>query len=212
MASDLKAVVEITADTKGLVTGIAGATKSISEGTSQIAEMFKFHALKKGLELAKAGFEMVGKHYEELYNTAVTYSPAAAMANNNMLLAKQRADQLTAAAAAPGAIQVANLEAQMAGNTARRNVRDADNMNTGQAGYAATKLNFGAQADMLTEALGNVMAGNFGGAWDSVTGLFDAQNYVYADQAKPGRGMPGSKEFEEATQHLAAIRESMGGQ
>jgi hypothetical protein len=68
----------------------------------------------------------------------------------------------------------------------------------------------------------NLLSGNFQGgsasAMDFMKGyvdfgqqVIDPGNYVYADQAKPGRGMPGSENFDMATQHLAAIREKMGG-
>lgn len=231
MANDLKAVVEITADTKGLVTGIAGATKSISEGTSQISELFKFHALKKGLELVKDGFEMVSQHYEELYNTAVQYSPAAAMANNNLAMTKVRADQITAAASAPDSVAISRMREQAAMNEARRNLNAASEGNTGATPVEQIASNMNAAKAITTEKLANVASGNISmptGMWGALASalgpigmiqslvtdsrLFDQQSYVYADQATPGRGMAGSAEFEAATQHLAAIREKMGGQ
>ena len=212
MAQDLKAVVEITADTSGLVRGIDGATKKIAAGTSAMAEIAKFDTLQKSFEMIKAGFDMVSRRYDELYKTAIEYSPAAAAANENLELAKVYADMAKATAVAPGAIGVARINENAVAADARRVVNNADSINRGMVNMAATKANFAAQGDIAVEALGNALGGDFGGAFHALGGLLDSQNYVYADQAQPGRGMAGWSEMQEANAHLSAIREKMGGQ
>lgn len=212
MANDLKAVVEITADTSGLIKGIDGATKKISEGTSSMAELAKFETLRKSFEMVKHGFEMVGRHYEELYKTAIEYSPAAAAANMNLEMTKVHADMLTAAAVAPGAVGMANLQAQAAAATAQRNLRGADEINSGMIGFQAVKSNYATEVDMLTEAIGNVASGNFGSAFHALGGMFNAQNYVYASDAAPARGMQGWDQSQRAEEHLRDIRDQLKGQ
>jgi len=119
-------------------------------------------------------------------------------------------------------------------NEARRNVDSSSSISNGMAGMTQITSNFKSLGSMVMDLVGheftsgsdvlsNLLSGNLQGAassyMDATKGyldfgqqVIDPGNYVYADQAKPGRGMPGSANFDMATQHLAAIREKMGGQ
>ena len=211
MAGDLKAVVEITADTSGLIKGMDGAVKKISEGTSAVSEMAKFDTLKKSMEMLSSAFEMIGKRNRELYDNAVGFSPFAAAADMNSQVAKMNSVMGIANATAPGAIAMANMDAQSAAAKLARVQRNAEDINAGMASQHAVETNYGTQKDILMDSLSNVMGGDFRKAFGGLGELFNSQNYVYTDQSTPGRGMNGWDTSNKAEELLSQILTALKG-
>jgi hypothetical protein len=93
MAGDLKAVVEITADTTGLIKGVDGAMKKLETASGLTAAFTGIEAATRVIGFAEKLFGEVRGRMNELDRMALTWSPAAISAQMDAEISKLTDEQ-----------------------------------------------------------------------------------------------------------------------
>lgn len=137
MANDLKAVVQISANTDGLIKGVDGALQKIDAMSRNTATMAGIMSAEKLIGLAKQMWSAVNERSEYFGKLAQTYSPEAMQATAQAAVAQMKADQRVGVAMGPAEAGIQNMKAENAARQADRIVNNADAIGGGRIQLAA---------------------------------------------------------------------------
>ena len=137
MANDLKAVVQISANTDGLIKGVDGALQKIDAMSKNTATMAGIMSAEKLIGLAKQMWSAVNERSEYFGKLAQTYSPEAMQATAQAAVAQMKADQRVGVAMGPAEAGIQNMKAENAARQADRIVNNADAIGGGRIQLAA---------------------------------------------------------------------------
>ena len=137
MANDLKAVVQISANTDGLIKGVEGALQKIDARSKNTATMAGIMSAEKLIGLAKQMWSAVNERSEYFGKLAQTYSPEAMQATALAAVAQMKADQKVGLAMGPAEAGIQNMKAENAAKQADRIANNADAIGGGRIQLAA---------------------------------------------------------------------------
>jgi hypothetical protein len=137
VANDLKAVVQISANTDGLIKGVDGALQKIDAMSRNTATMAGIMSAEKLIGLAKQMWSAVNERSEYFGKLAQTYSPEAMQATAQAAVAQMKADQRVGVAMGPAEAGIQNMKAENAARQADRIVNNADAIGGGRIQLAA---------------------------------------------------------------------------
>jgi hypothetical protein len=137
VANDLKAVVQISANTDGLIKGVDGALQKIDAMSKNTATMAGIMSAEKLIGLAKQMWSAVNERSEYFGKLAQTYSPEAMQATAQAAVAQMKADQRVGVAMGPAEAGIQNMKAENAARQADRIVNNADAIGGGRIQLAA---------------------------------------------------------------------------
>lgn len=186
MANDLKAVVQISANTDGLIKGVDGALQKIDAMSRNTATMAGIMSAEKLIGLAKQMWQAVQERSEHLGKLAQAYSPEAMNATAQAAVAQMKADQKIGLAMGESETGIQNMKAENAAKQAERVAANAENIGGGRIMLAAITENIGNAYDGIVDGVlaglngdnnGSVIYGigeSFGEATGSTDMLADA--------------------------------------
>lgn len=137
MANDLKAVVQISANTDGLIKGVDGALQKIDAMSKNTATMAGIMSAEKLIGLAKQMWNAVTERSEQFGKLAQAYSPEAMQATAQAAVAQMKADQTVGLAMGPAEAGIQNMKAENATRQAERIANNADAIGGGRIQLAA---------------------------------------------------------------------------
>jgi len=137
VANDLKAVVQISANTDGLIKGVDGALQKIDAMSKNTSTMAGIMSAEKLIGLAKQMWSAVNERSEYFGKLAQTYSPEAMQATAQAAVAQMKADQQVGVAMGPAEAGIQNMKAENAARQADRMVNNADAIGGGRIQLAA---------------------------------------------------------------------------
>lgn len=166
MAEQLKAVVQITADTTGLVRGIEGAMSKIGSIARGVSVMAAVQAGSMLLNQAQRVWQMVSERSDELGKLAVELTPQGSIAQMQRMMAELAANQQIAKAIAPTQVGIEMMRAQSAREQAAAVVADADQIGAGMNFVEALKTTAGEAFTGLTDGILKALGFAGGGQFD----------------------------------------------
>jgi hypothetical protein len=163
MADELKAVVKITADTKGLVEGVDGAMRKLDSVAKHTGMLAGMEGAEKLLGLAEKVWDGISSRSEALGQMAHQFSPEAMTSQANLSIAQMQAAQTVGTAIGPYQAAIDQMKANSA---------------TEGAAQTASKSESIGQGMIVVEALKNTAEEAFSGITDGVLSALggDAMN------------------------------------
>lgn len=166
MADQLKAVVQITADTAGLIRGVEGAMAKLGSIGRGVSLMAGLQAGTMLLNAAQRMWQAVSERSDELGKLAAELTPAGSMAQMQRMLAELQSNKQMAAAIAPTQVGIEMMRAQSAREQAAAVVAGADQIGAGMNFVEALKTTAGEAFTGLTDGILKALGFAGGGQFD----------------------------------------------
>jgi hypothetical protein len=139
MADELKAVVKITADTKGLVGGIDGAMAKLDSVAKHTGMLAGMEGAEKLLQLAEKVWDGISSRSEELGQMAHQFSPEAMTSKANLSIAQMQAAQTVGNAIGPYQAAIDRMKADSATEGAKQTAANSESIGQGMIVVEALK-------------------------------------------------------------------------